>query len=569
MGKKGYCLARQHCRFEAYCFSQAAVGFSLMGVPPMPPKTKEMAFCSRYNCCEPIIGRQNAMKKFIENYSEMLTGNISVFDRIIFKGYLRNLCYPLGAEHFLSSQGVLFKDFRDFTHTHTEQLKKHAQELAQKANRPYEYHRDKKRKEDYARKIAKRDGVTEGLICVIARNEENHSFGLRYGKGRPNLVKNSPQCLTFYFYFMDRHFGLMHVRLCAWMPFSIQVYINGHEWLSRQMDRKGIDYEMLENAFAYIGDCKNAQNLADKLPVLKWEKILHVFARKVNPLLKTILSDLEYYWVIDQAEYATDVMVGNATWLDELYKKWQKHSAVCFQAEDIMGFMGRKLHGSFNSTIVTNVKKRPSVTRIKHVVRGNWIKMYNKNGIVLRVETVINRPAEFRVFRLCRGKKAGRFEPMRKRITNMHHYQRIGLRTNQAYLDSLSQVVDPVRAYRELRRVCEPALNKGRRARALNPLQDRERILFEAVMSGANHLHGFKANEIAAAIGMVESADPVEKKRLSARMNRKLRLLRDHGLITRHGRSRRYRITPLGARQMNTVIALYHETLPDTLGIAA
>lgn len=132
------------------------------------------------------------------------------------------------------------------------------------------------------------------------------------------------------------------------MPFSIQVCINGHEWLARQMSAKGVGYEQFENAFTFIENPTKAQQLADKLPSVKWEKILHVFARRVNPLLKTILNGMEYYWVIDQAEYATDIMTAKPSWLDELYIKWQKHAAVCFQAEDIMRFMGRKLHGSFN-----------------------------------------------------------------------------------------------------------------------------------------------------------------------------------------------------------------------------
>jgi hypothetical protein len=270
------------------------------------------------------------------------------------------------------------------------------------------------RKEAYARTIAMRDGITEGLVCVIARNEEDHSFGMRYGTGGPVLVNNAPQCLTLYFYYMDRHFGVMHIRHCTWMPFSIQVYINGHEWLARRMSARGIPFEQHENAFSSVGHCAKAQKIADKLPLLKWENILHVFAKKVNPLLDTHLDGMEYYWVIDQAEYATDVMGGNATWLSELYTKWRKHGAVCFQAEDIIGFMGRRLHGSFNSTIVTDVKKRPSVTRIKHAARGNWIKMYNKNGIVPRIETVINRSGEFRLFRIGRGKKPGYYAPIRK-----------------------------------------------------------------------------------------------------------------------------------------------------------
>jgi hypothetical protein len=508
------------------------------------------------------------VEQFLTKHGKQVTGVISVFDRIILKGYLP-ISYPAAAEGFLSRNGILIKDFRDFTTKQTILLKTHAQKIAADAKRPYEHMREKVRKEDYAREMAARDGITNGLICILARNEENHSYGLRYGKGRPVLVKNSPRCLTLYFYYMDRHFGLMHVRLCTWMPFTIQVYINGHEWLARQMSAKGIAFKQCENAFTAFEDGNKVRLLADKLPLLPWEKILHAFARRVNPLLKTILSGMEYYWVIDQAEYATDVIVNESAWLSELYTKWQKHAAVCFQADDIMRFMGRKLHGSFDSIIVTNAKVRSSVTRVKHIVRGNWIKMYNKNRIVLRVETVINRPQEFRVFKLGRGKKAGYYEPMRKRVTNMTRYAAVCLRANRAYLDALASVDDPCEAYRELNRICEPVMKANKRIRPLNPLREHERKLFEAVVRGEHHLHGFKAAEIAKLLGITYAEDMVERKRQSAKINRKIGLLRGHGLVTRHGRSRRYRVTSLGMRHMNAAIALYADGWPEALKKAA
>ena len=508
------------------------------------------------------------MEQFLNKHKEKVTGVISVFDRVILKGYLP-ISYPEAAESFFNRRGMLLKEFKNFTTTQTELLKKHAMQVAYKAGRPYEYLREHVRKEDYVRKIAERDRIAEGLICVLAMNEENHTFALRYGKERPHLHRCSPRCLTLYFYYLDRHFGFMHVRLSTWMPFTIQVYVNGHDWLARQMSVKGVAYEQHENAFTSIEDCAKAQLLADRFAPLKWVNILHVFARRVNPLLKTILRDMEYHWVIDQAEYATDIMCHSHACLDELYTKWQKHAAVCFQADDIMRFMGRKLHGSFNSTIVTDAKYRPAVTRIKHTVRGNWIKMYNKQGIVLRVETVINRPGEFRVFRLGRGKKGGSFQPMRKGVTNMARYAALGLRANSSYLDALSPVDDPAEAYRELNRICEPAIKANRRVRPLNPLRDRDRTLFEAVVRGEHHLHGFKAQEIGSRLGVVYAADPRERKRQSAQVNRKLRLLRVHGLITRHGRSRRYRVTDMGIRHMNAAITLYADALPVAVRMAA
>jgi hypothetical protein len=508
------------------------------------------------------------MQSFIEKHHDNITGVLSVFDRIILKGYLP-LSYPAAAESFFNRNNMLLMSFKEFTSRQTDALRTHAIEFAKRANRPYEYLREHVRKEEYVRKTAERDGITDGLICVLAVNEENHTFALRYGKNRPHLERCSPRCLTLYYYFIDRHFGLMHIRLSTWMPFNIQIYINGHEWLARQMSRLNIRFKQVENAFTVIDDCPRVQRIADKLPTLPWENILHAFARKVNPLLKTILSGMEYYWVIDQAEYATDVMCGNSAWLNELYIKWQKHAAVCFQADDIMRFMGRKLHGSFDGSITTDVKVRPSVTRVKHVVRGNWIKMYNKNGIVLRVETVINRPSEFRVFKFGRGKKPGFFQPMRKRVTNMHHYARRCLRANRAYLDALAAVDDPTGVYRELTRMCEPAVNGTRRVRSLNPLRENDRRLFEAVICGKHHVHGFKSNEIGRLLGIVYANEPAERRRQSAKVNRKLRLLRGHCLITRHGRARRYRVTEVGHRYMNAAIALHHETLPAVLKKAA
>ena len=508
------------------------------------------------------------MKDFIKKHENLITGSISVFDRIIFKGYLP-ISYPESAEKFFTRRGMLLKEFKDFTKFQTERLRAQAQKLAEKAQRPYEYLNGYVRKEEYVRKIAKRDGITEGLICVLARNEENHSFALRYGEKRPRLKKNKPRCLTLYFYYFDRHFGFMHVRLSTWMPFPIQIYINGHDWLARQLTAKHIGFEQMENAFLSVDSCCKAQDIADRFPTLKWEKILHVFARRVNPLLKTVLSGMEYYWVIDQAEYATDVMFKQHAVLDELYLNWQKHAAVCTQAEDVMRFMGRKLHGSFNSLIQTDAKYRPDVTRIKHLMRGNWIKMYNKQGIVLRVETVINRPREFRISRTGRGKQAIDWGPMPKRVSSMQRYAQISLRANQAYLQALAQVDNPTKVFQLLEALCRPQKLAKARVRGLNPLAEKDRSLFEAILRGEHFIQGFRAADLATRLKIIRPNNPIYRKRYSAKLNRMLRLLRGHGLITKIPRSRRYKITDSGMKLMNAVIDLRTNGFPDMSKMAA
>jgi hypothetical protein len=332
------------------------------------------------------------------------------------------------------------------------------------------------------------------------------------------------------------------------------------------MDTKNISYEKIENAFVSIADQEKAQKIADRFQSLPIEKILHAFANRVNPLLKTILRGMEYYWVIDQAEYATDVMFHNHAALKELYLNLQKHAAICTQAEDIMSFMGRKLHGSFSGNITTDAKTRIDITRVKHVVKGNWIKMYNKHGIVLRIETVINRPQEFRTFRLSgRNKKGGGWVPLPKRISSMSRYAQICLRANTAYLDALTEVDDPTPVYQKLDRLCEPKSVVGQRVRGLNPLSKKDRELFEAVVRGEYFIKGFKASMVGARIGIVYSDDTKERKRQSAHVNRKIRLLRGHGLVARIPHSQRYRITSIGIGMMNAFIDLRSHTLPQKL----
>jgi len=95
---------------------------------------------------------------------------------------------------------------------------------------------------------------------------------------------------------LDPTFGFLHVRLQTWFPFTIHVYVNGHEWLARQLDTRGLGYRRLDNAFLALDDPGRTQRLADRFPTLPWPTILEGFARRVNPLLRDLLAHYRYYW---------------------------------------------------------------------------------------------------------------------------------------------------------------------------------------------------------------------------------------------------------------------------------
>ena len=99
-------------------------------------------------------------------------------------------------------------------------------------------------------------------------------------------------------------------------------------------------------------------------------------------------------------------MFKDSTSLKSLYKKSVEQALQYFTAEDVMTFLGKKLHGNFEGEAITDLKVRQAGARVKHRIKGNWNKMYDKYGLVLRIETVINQPREFKVFR--QGIRQGR-----------------------------------------------------------------------------------------------------------------------------------------------------------------
>jgi hypothetical protein len=240
----------------------------------------------------------------------------------------------------LDHQGVLLKNFDRYVSTATATLKDHAKALAASADRPYLYlaaTQTKSRgqfKEELARSIATRDGIVAGLICVLAAVEPCSSFAIFRNKTthRLELVRRRRKCLHFYFYFAHPELGFCHVRLQSWFPFEIQVWANGREALSRALDR--------------LTNWSLAQRLADRLATRRWPRLLNGLARHVNPMLPTVerAGFGGYWWVVDQAEVATDVAFSSRQALEAVLPGLVAHAASAFSAEDVLRFLGRKLH---------------------------------------------------------------------------------------------------------------------------------------------------------------------------------------------------------------------------------
>lgn len=510
------------------------------------------------------------MKRFIHQYSKMIRGVLCCFDRIVFKGYLP-VVRPEVLERLLSQNGLRIKDFGRFVQKHSARILRHAQAMAERTGRPMIYLKGRERKEDLVQKMVRDEGLREGLVCILRAVEPCSSFHVVPGEGRPRLVSSRRKCLTFYFYFLDREMGLMHVRIQSWFPLTIQICINGHELLARKLDQYGIAYRKEDNAFTWIADLRRAQRFADRLVRIRWHLRLKRFALRVNPLLGDLLKGMDYYWVTDQAEYATDVMFENPASLKPLYEQWLKHATLYFSAEDVLTFLGRKLHPNFQGEVLTDSKKkRWPGARVKHRVKENWIKMYDKHGRVLRIETVINQPREFKVRR--QGTRKGRtvtdWFPLPKGVGHLFRYAQIARAANGRYLDALSAVEPPARAAKVMQRLAEPVRRAKRSFRGFNPALVEDVKLFAALLRGENSIHGIR-NQGLRQLLFGDSRDPTLRRRQANRVSRLLKRLHVHGLTAKIPHTHRWRLTAHGAVVVTTILKCHYERYPELMAALA
>ena len=238
---------------------------------------------------------------------------------------------------------------------------------------------------------------------------------------------------------------------------------------------------------------------------------------------------------------------------------------------EVMNFRGKKLVGQFCGEVVSDMtdrcKRRLPGTRVKHRVKMNWIKMYDKAGSVLRVEMVINQPDAFKMRkRLWRaGKHITEWVPMRKGVANLFRYREVSLAANGRYLEALAVVEDPSTALKQLNMITQRKRTRaGQSVKAFNPLSLEDQRIFKALLSGANILNGFRNRDLRARLAgssFLRGCGRCVSKQ-SAKISRLLKRLHIYGLIAKVPRARRWRLSKKGWALLSAAISLKEQTFP-------
>jgi|SRR5579863_9404129 hypothetical protein len=502
------------------------------------------------------------MKEFNAKFGHQISGVLKGWDRLVLRGELRVLyASDGGMQQFLKTNRVLLKDFGEYVKKTSHRLKEASLEVARQQQRPILYMRSPKAsKEEQARQIQQRDGIDQGLICVLTCVEPCMSYSVvPNGKTKQlDLKLEQRQCLHLYHYWMHPVLGFMHGRIQSWFPFRIQMCLNGREWLARQMDLAGMRYQRHDNCFPWIEDFAQAQQLMDQQLSVDWPGLLQPIASQLNPLHEEIFSRyrVNYYWTIPSSEYATDVVFRRKEDLQRLYPLLIRHGILNLSSPDVLRFLGRKIAtGSpvpdqYEGEIFSDIKRRQEGVRLKHFAGTNSIKTYDKAytaaGSVLRAETTINDEEQFWVLRPKEGgpEEDLAYRRMRRGIADTFRRAEVSRASNDRYLDALAGVDESSRLQELLEGLEQAVRWKKRRVRGLRLLGE-DAALLVAVGRGEHCLNGFRNQDIRSQL-FAASADAAKIRRQSSAVGRKLRMLRAHGIIQKLPNTRRYRLTERG-----------------------
>ena len=506
------------------------------------------------------------MRSFLSRFHALVLFTLSGFDRLRLCGESRLLNHARGVASYCHQQRLRFKDFPAHAQALTDTFRDRARQ--QLGAVPLEYLASPDTdKEALALQLARRHGRTRGRIAVLSCQESGLTYRLRKnGAGLIEPRKEKTRCVHYYHYFLHEHLGLCYVRIQSWFPYTVRVGLNGRRWLAQQLHNRQVPCELRGNLLARVGDVELAQRLLQEQKHADWPQLLRDLVRPVHPLWDYLHDQARapFYWMTEQSEWATDFVFRRAADLAAWYPRFLRHGILHLSCKDALRFLGKKVpadgYGTLSGEAKVDLRERADGTRLKFWYGTNALKFYDKEKIALRLETTINSPKPYKVFRTKEGEADGApksWQHLRKGVADLPRRADVADAANGRLAASLASVAEPQTLGELLKPLGRPVVTEGRRrARALNPLTGADGELLRALARGDYLLNGFRNRDLRADLwGPAPGAGEARKQ--AAKVTRLLALLRAHGLILRVHQTHRYLLTAHGRRVVTALLAAH------------
>ena len=497
----------------------------------------------------------------IEQNKEKINGIFETFDRMIINGYIIPLQNPRLFQYYLIQNDVKFIDFKQFAEQQTNSLCNHIDNYIKENNIDLIYLKSNN-------KIGLIAAFSAVEICRTSTIVANHETQ----KLEP-AIRNT-KCKHYYLYYNDDEFGLMFFKIQSWFPFMVQIYINGHEWLKQRLIDENIPFEMYNNSFSYIENISKAQEIADKLVDSKISDKFDAMIKEINNFLPTIEETFShgYYWCLAECEYSTDIIHDSRESIDEYFKSLVENAFYTFKCNDVMSFFGKKLKDTgfqFQGEITSDLRKRNQGFRLKHKMKSNQIKMYDK-GYSIRIETTINDPREFKILKdvekIVDHKEIiieKKWLPMGKSIANLYRYAEVCKAINMRYINALPIPTEKDIVIKKLESISNRKEINNRIYTGFNLFNKDDIRLFNILADASLLINGF-TNKILRCRFFKDEED-CDSKKIRNKTTRLIDKLRKHGIIKKVGSASKYYVTENGRKIIIYFMLYQNKEIPEYL----
>ena len=521
------------------------------------------------------------MDTLLNKFKDKVNGVITGFDRILFKGIIRPIMHAAGAQEFLLARGVKNKDFKEYAIKQSTAIVESAEKISQEQRGCHTTYINSinERKEALAHKRQEENGVKEGLIGVWSCVESCNTFKSTYDptQNHPSLAYVQSKCKHLYFYFDDPTYGFMNVRLQTWLPYEIQIALNGREWLRRSLDAAGCGYLLDGNKFLHIDDYDLAQKLLSEQAKVDFNEVLKGVLPDVFPRMSEILGrGLSYYWTFWQSEVAKDYIFRSSDALNALMDDFLSYALTTGTGGRILRYFGKPVkaaeqpHHLAAPEISSGAKIWYDGLRVRHWLNKNSLKFYNEHN-VLRFEMTMNNPTDFKIHRHAENQEKSepkKFMNMRKGIADTYARFEVSKNTVDRFTEHMSAVEENARLEELLSLVSSPITNEGKRYRALDVF-GKDLELLRAISDPSFDVCAITNKELQKALTATVWSKKMSGKQFSNRISRHILLLRKHGLIRKLPNQRKYTLTEKGRKFTTALNTALGASVNDLLKFAA
>jgi hypothetical protein len=404
------------------------------------------------------------------------------------------------------------------------------------------------RKDDVAQEYLTAFAGDEGILFVGKAQEKASVFRTETrrnpatGKTYPWITRTTAVPNHYYIYILDRDFGPLFIKFCAYFPYAAKLCLNGHEWLKRQLTQRAIPFEPLDNGIRSTTAARRVQQIADSLTADKIDAVFRKWLRRLpHPFTAAHRqAGYRYHLSILQAEFALTQVLDRPQTGRGFFEEVMRENLDIGRPDHMQLIFNRRVSrrtpGRFRTRVLTD-----GVVPSLHVqYKQSKVKQYHKEGQALRTETTINNTYDFNV---------------RRALRNLPALREIGFAANRRLLRVEYLSHDCLIGDDHLDALTHPVMIDTQRAAALHLGDRRVLALMQTLCLFVLHPRGFRHRDIRSYVAQLLGRAAQDYGPHA--MTYDLRRLRLHGLIERVPRTHRYRITDTGARLAVLYLRIY------------